>query len=78
MKGRADRKATRHRGYGETQRATNTLKALANSSPGLRFGNPGKGISFVLHATLKELRRGSRNETHRNSFRVAKVPRGAL
>jgi hypothetical protein len=34
-----------------------TLKVLANVSPGLRFGNPGKGISFLVDATLKELRR---------------------
>ncbi len=34
-----------------------TLKAFANSSPGLRFGNPGKGILFLEGATLKELRR---------------------
>jgi hypothetical protein len=33
-----------------------TVKALANFSPGLSSGNPGKEISFVLHATLKELR----------------------
>ena len=34
-----------------------TLKALANFSPGLRFGNPGvtqRPVTFV--ATLKELR----------------------
>ncbi len=31
-----------------------TLKALASFSPGLRSGNPGKEISFVLRATLKE------------------------
>jgi hypothetical protein len=35
-----------------------TLKALANSSPGLRFGNPGKTHPFVEGATLKELRWG--------------------
>jgi hypothetical protein len=33
-----------------------TLKAFANSSPGLRFGNPGKRIPFLEGATLKELR----------------------
>ena len=35
-----------------------TLKAFANSSPGLRFGNPGNTHSFLEDATLKELRRG--------------------
>jgi hypothetical protein len=34
-----------------------TLKVLANVSPGLRFGNPGKRIPFLVDATLKELRR---------------------
>jgi hypothetical protein len=38
-----------------TQRIT--LKAFANSSPGLRFGNPGKSVPFLEGATLKELRR---------------------
>jgi len=34
-----------------------TLKALANFSPGLRFGNPGVFCSpLLLVATLKELR----------------------
>ena len=32
-----------------------TLKALANSSPGLRFGNPGKKRRKRTIATLKEL-----------------------
>src|SRR6185436_20804437 len=32
-----------------------TLKALANSSPGLRFGNPGKKSRQRTVATLKEL-----------------------
>jgi len=32
-----------------------TLKALANFSPGLRFGNPGQTGSFLEYATLKEL-----------------------
>ena len=35
-----------------------TLKAFANSSPGLRFGNPGNIHSFLEDAALKELRRG--------------------
>src|SRR6185436_13950003 len=34
-----------------------TLKALANSSPGLRFGNPGKKSRKRIVATLKELLR---------------------
>src|SRR6185436_6833905 len=34
-----------------------TLKALANSSPGLRFGNPGKKRLKRIIATLKELLR---------------------
>jgi hypothetical protein len=33
-----------------------TLRAFANSSPGLRFGNPGKAHSFLEDATLKGLR----------------------
>ncbi len=40
-----------------------TLKAFANSSPGLRFGNPGKACRFLEHATLKELRRHSSVKT---------------
>jgi hypothetical protein len=39
------------------------LKAFANFSPGLRFGNPGKRIPFPEGATLKELRRGPLNRT---------------
>jgi hypothetical protein len=38
-----------------------TLKAFANSSPGLRFGNPGNLHTFLEDATLKELRRHSQN-----------------
>jgi hypothetical protein len=34
-----------------------TLKAFANSSPGLRFGNRGKAPLILEEATLKELRR---------------------
>ena len=37
--------------YNET-----TLKAFANFSPGLRFGNPGKAHRNFYDATLKELR----------------------
>ncbi len=33
-----------------------TLKALANFSPGLRFGNPGYATPPTFVATLKELR----------------------
>jgi hypothetical protein len=37
-----------------------TLKAFANFSPGLCFGNPGKSaFPFIEDATLKELRRRS-------------------
>ena len=36
-----------------------TLKAFANSSPGLRFGNPGKEASIGEDANLKGLRRGT-------------------
>ena len=34
-----------------------TLKAFANSSPGLRFGKPGEHAFILEDATLKELRR---------------------
>jgi hypothetical protein len=49
-----------------------TLKAFANFSPRLRFGNPGTKVHFILEsATLKGLRRRLLNSTpHRNSFRV--------
>jgi hypothetical protein len=48
-----------------------TPKVLANSSPGLSFGNPGN-ICFIFEgATLKELSLHSRNRNNRrNSFRV--------
>ncbi len=48
-----------------------TLKAFANSSPGLRFGNLGNTHVDFECATLKELRRRSPIATRRNSFRVA-------
>ena len=50
-----------------------TLKAFANSSPGLRFGNPGNSaFQFFEDATLKGLRRRPPNrKARRNSFRVA-------
>jgi len=47
------------------------LKAFANSSPGWRFGNPGKPISFIEDATLKELRGHLLTSNPRNPFRVA-------
>jgi hypothetical protein len=41
-----------------------TLKAFANSSPGLRFGNPGDKIHFILeYATLNEVS-GKREPTN--------------
>jgi hypothetical protein len=56
-----------------------TLKAFANSSPGLRFGNSGKeAFTFLEDATLKELRRRSPPVKRRNSFRVAKNPSNLL
>jgi len=36
-----------------------TLKAFANSSPGLRLGNPGNGQFIIEDITLKELLRPS-------------------
>ena len=55
------------------------LKAFANSSPGLRFGNPGEQrIPIFEDATLKGLRRRPPNrKARRNSFRVAKNLLGA-
>ena len=49
----------------------NTLKAFANSGPGLRFGNPGRTHPFLEDATLKELRRRWFNAEPRNLFGVA-------
>jgi len=53
--------------------STLTLKAFANFSPGLRFGNPGKMHPNIFEdATLKRLRRRPPNRNpRRNSFRVA-------
>jgi hypothetical protein len=49
-----------------------TLKALANSSPRLRFGNPGnRHLVFIEDATLKGLRLACQIQKRRNSFRVA-------
>ena len=42
---------------GQFQPNSITLKAFANSSPGLRFGDPGITLSFEKGATLKGLRR---------------------
>ena len=48
-----------------------TLKAFANSSPGLSFGNPGENPSHFKGATLKELGRRLLTAKPRNPFRVA-------
>ena len=45
-----------------------TLKAFANSSPGLGFNNPGFGCDFTIVATLKELRRVGDNRATTQLF----------
>src|SRR5882724_3755314 len=48
-----------------------TLKALANSSPGLRFGNPGEQRISVLRRNSEGVASRVVNKNRRNSFRVA-------
>ena len=48
-----------------------TLKALANSSPGLRFGNPGEQRIPVLRRNSEGVASRVANKNRHNSFRVA-------
>ena len=48
-----------------------TLKALANSSPGLRFGNPGAQRIPVLRRNSEGVASRVAYKNRRNSFRVA-------
>jgi len=59
-------------------RKLTTLKAFANSSPGLSFGNPGENPSLFKGATLKELGRRLLTAKPRNPFRVANNLRASL
>jgi hypothetical protein len=52
-----------------------TLKAFANSSPGLSSGNPGIEDHFVKDATLKELRRWLAHQTVATPSELRRISR---
>jgi hypothetical protein len=75
---------SRHASRGNKPHATcqsstpTTLKAFANSSPGLCLGNPGEQASISLTPTLKELRRRSPTVKHSQLLQSCEVSLAAF